>query len=397
MLRDGVEVEYRREDGSIRRRPGAADRFRRPDSNDWLAVNQFTVIEGQHNRRPDIVVFVNGLPLGVIELKNAADEDATIWDAWNQLQTYKQEIPSLFHYNEALVDLGRAAGPDRLADGQPGMVQGLAHDRRAKRWPRRPFSNWKSWSVAYSTEERFLKLLRHFIVFEEDTDSDQVYKILAGYHQFHAVQKAMDAIVEAVAARRATGAAAWSGTRRARGKSLTMLFYAGQIILHPAMDNPTHRRPDRPQRPGRPAFRPVPAVPRTAAATAGAGRSRRPTCASCCRWPPAAWSSPPSRNSCPTRRASRMPLLSERRNIVVIADEAHRSQYDLIDGLRPQHAGRPAQRLVHRLHRHAHRKDDANTRAVFGDYISHLRHPAGGGGQGDGADLLREPASPSWR
>jgi type I restriction enzyme R subunit len=69
--------------------------------NDWLAVNQFTVIEGQHNRRPDIVVFVNGLPLGVIELKNAADEDATIWSAYAQLQTYKAEIPSLLHYNAA--------------------------------------------------------------------------------------------------------------------------------------------------------------------------------------------------------------------------------------------------------------------------------------------------------
>ena len=103
MLRDGVEVEYKRPDGTI-----AGDRvmlveFDNPVGNDWLVVNQFTVIEGQHNRRPDIVVFVNGLPLVVIELKNAADEEATIWTAWNQLQTYKQEIPSLFHYNELLI------------------------------------------------------------------------------------------------------------------------------------------------------------------------------------------------------------------------------------------------------------------------------------------------------
>ena len=103
MLRDGVEVEHRRKDGSI-----AGDRVQLIDyddfnNNDWLVVNQFAVIEGQHNRRPDIVVFVNGLPLAVIELKNAADEDATIWDAWNQLQTYKQEIPSLFHFNEVLI------------------------------------------------------------------------------------------------------------------------------------------------------------------------------------------------------------------------------------------------------------------------------------------------------
>ena len=103
MLRDGVPVEYPRPDGTI-----AGDHVRLVDfgdvrANDWLAVNQFTVIEGQHNRRPDIVVFVNGLPLGLIELKNAADEDATIWSAYAQLQTYKAEIPSLLHYNAALV------------------------------------------------------------------------------------------------------------------------------------------------------------------------------------------------------------------------------------------------------------------------------------------------------
>ena len=98
-----MEVEYARKDGSI-----AGDRvwlvdFEDPARNDWLAVNQFTVIEAQHNRRPDIVAFVNGLPLGLIELKNAADEDATIWTAYQQLQTYKAEIPSLLHYNGVLV------------------------------------------------------------------------------------------------------------------------------------------------------------------------------------------------------------------------------------------------------------------------------------------------------
>ncbi len=106
MLRDGVPVEYPRPDGSI-----AGDHVRLVDfadvrANDFLVVNQFTVIEGQHNRRPDIVVFLNGLPLGLIELKNAADEDATIWSAYAQLQTYKAEIPTLLHYNAALVVRG---------------------------------------------------------------------------------------------------------------------------------------------------------------------------------------------------------------------------------------------------------------------------------------------------
>jgi type I restriction enzyme R subunit len=103
MLRDGVEVEYARPDGTV-----AGDHVRLLDfddmtANDWLAVNQLTVIEGQNNRRPDIVVFVNGLQLGLIELKNAADEAATIWTAYDQLRTYKAEIPSLMHYNAALV------------------------------------------------------------------------------------------------------------------------------------------------------------------------------------------------------------------------------------------------------------------------------------------------------
>ena len=91
MLRDGVDVEYARPDGSIK-----GDKAR-------LVVNQFTVIEAQHNRRPDVIVFINGLPLALLELKNAADEDATIWSACAQLQTYKAEIPSLLHYNAALV------------------------------------------------------------------------------------------------------------------------------------------------------------------------------------------------------------------------------------------------------------------------------------------------------
>ena len=103
MLRDGVPVEYPRPDGGIAGDHVRLINFDDATKNDWLAVNQFTVVEGQHNRRPDIVVFVNGLPLGLIELKNAADEDATIWSAYAQLQTYKAEIPTLLHYNAALV------------------------------------------------------------------------------------------------------------------------------------------------------------------------------------------------------------------------------------------------------------------------------------------------------
>ena len=103
MLVEGVTVEYRADSGAIRGAQARVIDFDVLTNNDWLAVNQFTVVENRHERRPDIVLFVNGLPLGVIELKNPADEDATIWTAWNQLQTYKAELPSLFAMNAALM------------------------------------------------------------------------------------------------------------------------------------------------------------------------------------------------------------------------------------------------------------------------------------------------------
>jgi type I restriction enzyme R subunit len=103
MLTDGVPVEYRRKDGSIVGAQARVVDFDTPKNNAWLAVNQFTVSEGQHTRRPDIVLFVNGLPLAVIELKNPADENATVDSAFKQLQTYQVQIPSLFAANAALV------------------------------------------------------------------------------------------------------------------------------------------------------------------------------------------------------------------------------------------------------------------------------------------------------
>jgi type I restriction enzyme R subunit len=200
MLRDGVQVEYRRANGSI-----AGDRarlldFDNPDFNDWLAVNQFTVIEGQHNRRADLVIFVNGLPLGVIELKNAADENATIWTAWGQLQTYKNEIPSLFRFNEVLV----------VSDGLHARIGSLTAN---KEW----FKVWRSVDGEVDAPTsileldvlvrgvfergRFLRLLRHFITFEEDADDGRVHKLIAGYHQFHAVNVAVEETLRASGAK----------------------------------------------------------------------------------------------------------------------------------------------------------------------------------------------------
>jgi len=234
MLVDGVDVEYHADGRIVHDKVWLID-FERPDRNDWLAVNQYTVTEGKHTRRPDVVLFVNGLPLVVIELKNAGDEQATTRKAFQQLQTYKQDLPTLLAFNVALV----------ASDGITARIGTLTAD-----WER--FMPWRTIDgetiAPRGTPElevlirgvfaqtRFLDLLRHFIVFEVDGDS--ITKKMAGYHQFHAVNKAVECTVAAVSP---------SGDRRAgvvwhtqgSGKSLTMAFYAGKVIRHPKMQNPT--------------------------------------------------------------------------------------------------------------------------------------------------------------
>ena len=388
MLRDGVPVEYPRADGSI-----AGDHVRLVDfgdvrANDWLAVNQFTVIEGQHNRRPDVIVFVNGLPLAVIELKNAADEDATIWSACAQLQTYKAEIASLLQYNAVLV----------VSDGVQARIGSLTANQE---W----FKVWRTIDgekdapkTALELEvlvrgvferQRFLDLLHHFIVFEEDPDSGALHKIIAGYHQFHAVNAAVEETVRAsgmgeVNLARGEMGQYWvgrmhggkSGDRRAgvvwhtqgSGKSFSMLFYAARIVRHPAMQNPTlvvltDRNDLDDQLFGQ--FQrcdeilgqtPVQAANRDALRELLAVASGGVVFTTIQKFLP--------------EKGERMPALSDRRNIVVIADEAHRSQYDLIDGLARHMRDALPQASFIGFTGTPIEKTDANTRAVFGDYIS---------------------------
>jgi type I restriction enzyme R subunit len=388
MLRDGVPVEYPRADGSIAGDHARLVDFDNAEANDWLAVNQFTVIEGQNNRRPDIVVFVNGLPLAVIELKNAADEDATIWSAFNQLQTYKQQIGSLFHYNEVLV----------VSDGTNARIGSLtANQEWFKVW-RTVDGEGDAPKTALELDvlvrgvfepKRFLDLLQHFIVFEEDTDSDRLHKIIAGYHQFHAVNAAVEETVRASGMAdenllRQDLGAYWAGRmhggkpgdRRAgvvwhtqgSGKSFSMLFYAARIVRHPAMQNPTL----------------VVLTDRNDLDDQLFGQFQR--CHELLRQMPVqAESRDQLRELLQVAsggvvfstlqkfmpdKGEKMGELSPRRNIVVIADEAHRSQYDLIDGL--------ARNLRDALPNASFigftgtpiEKNDANTRAIFGDYIS---------------------------
>jgi type I restriction enzyme R subunit len=274
-------------------------------------------------------VFVNGLPLAVIELKNAADEGATIWNAFQQLQTYKKEIPGLFTFNECLV----------VSDGLDARIGTLsANKERFQPWRTIEGEDLASGKLAklevlirgVFEPRRFLDLVRYFVVFEDD--GSEVVKKIAGYHQFHAVARAVDATI---AASRPTGnrrvGVVWH--TQGSGKSLTMAFYAGRVVLHPAMENPTlvvitdrndlddqlfgtfarcqellRQEPE--QARDRTHLRELLQV--------AAGGVVFTTI----------------QKFLPAEKGDAFPLLSDRRNVVVAADEAHRSQYDFIDGSR---------------------------------------------------------------
>ena len=387
MVVDGVAVEHRIDDGAIRGAQARAIDFDEPAGNEWLAVNQFAVVENKHERRPDVVLFVNGLPLGVIELKNPADEEATIWSAWQQLQTYKSELPSLFSMNAALV----------ISDGVEARIGTISAGRE---W----FKPWRTISGETLADphlpqlqvmlegvfepRRFLALVRNFIVFEDDGAA--LVQKMAGYHQFHAVETAVTETLRAAELQRTAGLGEEpgryeSGRRpggdpgdrrigvvwhtQGSGKSLTMAFYAGRIIREPAMANPTV----------------VVLTDRNDLDDQLFGTFAR--CRDLLRQPPVQAESRVDLRAklavdvggvvfttiqkfFPEEKGDTHPLLSERRNIVVIADEAHRSQYDFIDGYaRHMRDALPNASFVGFTGTPIELQD-ANTRAVFGDYIS---------------------------
>jgi len=385
MLVDGVTVEYRRADGSIAGAQAKVIDFDKPDNNDWLAVNQFTVADGQHTRRPDVVLFVNGLPLAVIELKNPADENATVWSAYQQLQTYQTQIPALFATNAVLL----------VSDGVQARIGALG---AGKEWfkPWRTITGREDAAVKLAElqvvlegvfeKRRFLDLLRYFIVFE-DAGGGKLVKKMAGYHQFHAVNVAVEETLRAAQrdwmpdasgtyfAQRQTGGE--KGDRRVgvvwhtqgSGKSLSMAFYAGRVILHPAMENPTL----------------VVLTDRNDLDDQLFATFAR--CRDLLRQPPVQAADRADlrenlkvasggvvfttiQKFFPEQKGDRHPVLSDRRNVVVIADEAHRSQYDFIDGFaRHMRDALPHASFIGFTGTPIE-KTDANTRAVFGDYIS---------------------------
>ena len=379
-LVNGVTVPIRRPDGTTSGEPAAVVDFENPANNDWLAVNQFTVKEDQSTRRADIVLFLNGLPLGIIELKNPADENTDVWDAWNQLQTYKAELPTLFSMNEMLM----------VSDGLHARVGTLT---AGKEW----FKPWKTMEdqepgaanlpelqvmlEGVCEQSNFLTLLRDFIVFDDD-GSGTLVKKMAGYHQFHAVQAAVEETLRAtelqeVVSRTATHHGGAPGDRRigvvwhnqGSGKSLTMAFYAGAVIRDLAMNNPTI----------------VVLTDRNDLDDQLFGTFSR--CRDLLRQDPTQAESRADLRSklsvnvggvvfttiqkfFPEEKGDSHPILSDRRNIVVIADEAHRSQYDFIDGYARHMRDALPKASFLGFTGTPIELDDANTRAVFGDYIS---------------------------
>ena len=251
---EGVPVEYTTvEDGESKTKHTHAQLmdFITPDNNEFLIVNQFTITGTKGNRRPDVVVFINGLPISVIELKNPADEHADIWNAFNQLQTYKDEISDLFVFNEALI----------VSDGWTARVGSLtANKERFLPWKTvateddRPLLEFQLETMVrgFFKQDLLLDYIRYFVLFE--TDNDKIIKKIAGYHQFHAVRAAVEATVRAANTsgnflestipalekiQQGSGKAGVVWHTQGSGKSISMVCYASKLLQQASMNNPT--------------------------------------------------------------------------------------------------------------------------------------------------------------
>ncbi len=321
MLVDGIDVEYRRADGSIRGDKVWLIDFEHPKNNVFTAINQFTVIENNYNRRPDITLFVNGLPLVVIELKNMTDEQATIWSAYNQLQTYKMQIPSLFTYNAFLiVSDGVEARAGTITSGKEWFLSWKTID--GKEIAPRTIPQLEVLFKGMLAIPIILDLIKNFIFFEQQ-GTEPPNKILALYHQYHAVNKALESTL------RATGS---KGNKRCgiiwhtqgSGKSFSMIFYARKLVL--ALNNPTLVvLSDRNDLDGQlfgtfsKARQFLRQDPNQAETRDGLKELLRVASGGIVFTT--------IQKFLPEKNQTEFPELSDRRNIVVIADEAHRSQY----------------------------------------------------------------------
>jgi len=398
LLTDGIDVSYTRDGATEHDKVWLLD-LKNLDNNDWLAVNQFTVSENRNTRRPDIVVFINGLPMAVIELKNPTSEQATLRSAFNQLQTYKTDIPTLFTYNELLI----------ISDGLHARAGTLTSG-----WDR--FMPWRTiegkevapkGSVELEVllkgifeKRRFIDYILNFVVFEDDGVT--IIKKAAAYHQFHAVNKAVWCTLSAcgieakddqlygrfplhdqfnphsikeTAPPYVTDTDHFGGRRigvvwhtQGSGKSLSMAFFAGKVIRHPAMRNPTlvvitDRNDLDDQLFG--TFSGCKALLRQTPVQA----ENRDHLKSLLKVASGGVVFTTIQKFLPEEKGTLYPQLSDRKNIVVIADEAHRSQYDFIDGFaRHMHDALPNASFIGFTGTPLE-LDDRSTPAVFGNYI----------------------------
>lgn len=376
----GVPVQYQK-DGETRGDFVRLIDWHSADQNEWLAVQQFTIKGPRHTRRPDIILFVNGLPLVLIELKNPADLSADIWKAYDQIQTYKEQISDVFTYNELLV----------ISDGTDARLGSLsANAERFMQWrtingllldPLGELRELETLTRGVLTPAYLLDYLRYFVLFEDD---GQIIKKIAGYHQFHAVRSAIEHVVEASittdANTRGKGGVVWH--TQGSGKSITMTCFAARVMQEPKLENPTIVViTDRNDLDGQllgvfslsqDLLREQPQQATTRQKLRALLENR----------PSGGIIFATIQKFMPGEDEDVFPILSSRRNIVVIADEAHRTQY----GFEAKLKGKPGEE-TYRAGYAQHLRDalpeatfvaftgtpvsssDRDTRAVFGDYI----------------------------
>ena len=377
FLTEGVDVEYRHDDGSVRTAQVELFDFNNPSNNDFVAINQLTVVQDGVNRRPDVVLYVNGLPLVVIELKNAADSKANLTAAYNQLQTYKQQISNLFRFNELCV----------ISDGLDARMGTLTA-------PAERFMAWKTiggekdagnvpeletLARGVFDKSRLLDIIRNFIVFERDSkDESKFIKKVAAYHQYWAVNKAL---VRTITATQPDGdhraGVVWH--TQGSGKSLSMMFYAGKLIGEPALGNPTIVvLTDRNDLDGQ-LFDTFTACKDLLRQTPLRAESRAHIRELLNRESGGVIFTT-IQKFFPEDGGDTFPTLSERTNIVVMADEAHRSQYGLKARIRESDAQLVygnAKYLRDALPQASYigftgtpiEFEDKSTQAVFGEYV----------------------------
>lgn len=361
FLVEGVPYEYRDVAGNNRHGHARLVDFDNPENNEWLVVNQFTVKEHKRPRIPDVVLFVNGLPLGLIEFKDPTDENATIETAFGQLQTYKDEIPNFCAYNEFLV----------ISDGAEARLGTITADySRFQPWkaldedaPVEP--EFTTLAKGVFDKSRMLEMIRSFILFE--SDGKDVSKKIAAYHQYRATNRAIASTIDATSqeGQRRIGVV-WH--TQGSGKSLTMVFYAGKAVQHPDLENPTlvvltDRRDLDSQLFAQ--FARCEELLRTIPQQAKDREHLKELLAV----QAGGIVFTTIQKFLPDEKGAKFPLLTDRRNVIVIADEAHRSQYDMIDGFAKHMRDAVPNASFIGFTGTPIEADDKSTRQVFGEYI----------------------------